>query len=639
MTLLVITPWIPAYNVPFYDRLDEVLARQGIRLVVARCDAPPSMARRGDMRGGPWARELQTSWVALGGRDIPLRRIETFMAQARPDLVVVEQALHNPETYLLLAKHAMGRYGVAMWGHGRSYSSNQGASGAALKQWLTRRGDWFFAHTQSGADHVVARGFPRARVSVLNNTIDTERLRADLDAVDPLELEGFCGENTLTPGRTALFLGGVDKRKGIDFLLESSKIAGEMMPGFVLLVGGDGDSMPQARAARAGGAPVRLLGRLQGHEKTLALSATDVLAIPEGVGLVAVDALVSGRPIITTEQPSHGPEFEYLEPGVTSIVTAHTPRDYAQAVVSTLGAPDRLTDMQLAARRASQKYTIASMVDSFAEGVLGWRDLRLAGLTTRTRPLRPAADFVPRTGRETRRLAVLMTCHNRRDQTLQCLRALCAQEARHTDVCVYLTDDGSTDGTARAIAAVDLPVRVITGGGDLYWAAGMALAERQAMRDDPDLLLWLNDDVTLDRDGLARLLAAHEQVPDALVVGNVRDPATGHKTYGGRSRLGRHPQRFLATPPAGQIERVGAFNGNVVLVPRGVRDVVGPIDGVFAHAYADDDYGLRASKLGEGASISCTWRWLQIAPLLGASKRRSPSYWRSYRVHRVHAAL
>jgi len=132
---------------------------------------------------------------------------------------------------------------MATWGHGRSYSSEQSAPVAALKNWLTRRGDWFFAYTQGGADHVVRHGFPRARVSVLNNTIDTEQLRADLDDVDPRDLDEFRREHDLTPGRIALFLGGVDKKKGIGFLLESARLAGEMMPGFVLLIAGSGDSV------------------------------------------------------------------------------------------------------------------------------------------------------------------------------------------------------------------------------------------------------------------------------------------------------------------------------------------------------------------------------------------------------------
>jgi glycosyltransferase involved in cell wall biosynthesis len=596
--LLVISPWVTAYRVPFYDRFADGLAQHGVELSVASNAAPPSMARRGDLRGGRWARDVPTSWLTLGGREIPLRRVAAIMRGLQPDLVVVEQALRNLETYPLLARHAAGRYGVAMWGHGRSYVSTQSPSEAALKQWLTQQGDWFFAYTQAGADHVVRHGFPRARVSVLNNTIDTGQLQAELDGVEPQVLSAFRREHGLTPGRTALFLGGVDEKKGIGFLLESARIAGEMMPGFVLLIAGDGDSLQTAQEAQAGGVPVRVLGRADGHAKALALSAADLLAIPEWVGLVAVDALASGRPIVTTDHPSHKPEFDYLVLGETSVVATHQPAEYAGALVSTLGATERLAKMQTAARDAAPLYPLDYMVDSFVEGVLEWRDLRRAGLTTGAQPSRPAADSAPRPPRETPLLAVLMACHNRRDQTLRCLGALHAQDLPDAELAVYLTDDGSTDGTASAVSGIDLPIRVIAGTGELYWAAGMALAERAAMGDDPDLLLWLNDDVRLDPDALARLLTVHEQAPDAIIVGNVRDLETGEKTYGGRNRRGRHPQRFLAAPPAGQVQRVSAFNGNVVLVPRVVRDAVGPIDGLFSHAYADDDYGLRASNLG-----------------------------------------
>lgn len=626
--LLVINPWIPAYRVPFYNLLDVALAQQDIQLVVARSGAPPSMARRGDMAGGRWAKDVPTSWLTLGGREIPRRRIASLMRELQPDLVVVEQALHNPETYPLLLRHAMGGCGVAMWGHGRSYSSTQSASGAAFKQWLTRRGDWFFAYNQVGADHVVAHGFPRARVSVLNNTIDTGRLRADLEAVEPGELGAFRREQGLTPGRTALFLGGVDESKGISFLLESARIAGELMPGFVLLIAGDGDSVPEAQAARAAGVPVRILGRADGHAKALALNAADVLAIPQRVGLVAVDALVSARPIITTDQPLDGPEYDYLVPGETSVVTAQTAADYAHALVATLSATDRLADMQAAAQRVSYRYTLDGMVDSFVEGVLAWQDLRRAGLTRRTRPTGGVADLVTHIRREKPFLAVVMTCHNRREQTLRCLEALRSQDLPDADLRVYLTDDGSTDRTSAAISAVDLPIEVIAGSGDLYWAAGMAMAERVAMGDDPDLLLWLNDDVTLDRDGLARLLTVHDKAPDAIVVGNVRDLDTGDKTYGGRNRLGRHPQRFLAAPPADQIIQVSAFNGNVVLIPRGVRNAVGPIDGSFAHAYADDDYSLRASK--SGVAILCAAGTVGICRpnQAGPAPDSAPAAWR-----------
>ena len=40
------------------------------------------------------------------------------------------------------------------------------------------------------------------------------------------------------------------------------------------------------------------------------------------------------------------------------------------------------------------------------------------------------------------------------------------------------------------------------------------------------------------------------------------------------------------------------MNGNVVLVPRSVREQVGPLDGRFQHNMSDMDYGFRAVKAG-----------------------------------------
>lgn len=194
-------------------------------------------------------------------------------------------------------------------------------------------------------------------------------------------------------------------------------------------------------------------------------------------------------------------------------------------------------------------------------------------------------------------IAVLMACHNRSSATKLSLEALTRQ---HVDaiVEVHVVDDGSTDSTP-AILQEFSNVRVIRGSGSLYWASSMALAERSAMARDPDYLLWLNDDTVLDAGAIEHLLHASENHPRAIVVGATRDPVSGEPTYGARVRASNwHPQRLRRLPPSDQVQFADAFNGNVVLVPRRVRGVVGPIDGNFPHAYADDDYGLRARALG-----------------------------------------
>lgn len=195
------------------------------------------------------------------------------------------------------------------------------------------------------------------------------------------------------------------------------------------------------------------------------------------------------------------------------------------------------------------------------------------------------------------RVAVLMTCHNRRETTLACLRALSSQEGVEVRFELFLTDDGCTDATAEAVREVWPGAEIVQGDGTLYWAAGMALAERAAAPTRPDYFLWLNDDTRMDPDALAVMLAVSTANPSSIVVAATRDPVDGTPTYGVRRLTSRwHPQRMEPLPVSPRVQSGDTFNGNLVLIPRAVRVRVGPIDGLFPHAYADDDYGLRATR-------------------------------------------
>ncbi len=268
--LVIVHPFVQRYRQSLYERLWSELSGTGIEVLVAQNKPPPALAARADSTTAPWSLPVATKWLRIRDKDVAIRDFRALRL-GPTDLVIVEQAVKNVETYPLLVRKALGGPSVAMWGHGRSYSTPQGAALAAAKQFLTRRCDWFFAYTQAGADHVIAHGFPPTRVSVLNNTIDTGALRRDLDAVSDDDVEAFSQRYDLAPGKTALFLGGVDKAKGIDFLLESAQQAARMLPGFVLLVGGAGAELADVQAAQHAGAPVRALGRLDGPNKALAL--------------------------------------------------------------------------------------------------------------------------------------------------------------------------------------------------------------------------------------------------------------------------------------------------------------------------------------------------------------------------------
>jgi len=222
-----------------------------------------------------------------------------------------------------------------------------------------------------------------------------------------------------------------------------------------------------------------------------------------------------------------------------------------------------------------------------------------------------------------------MTCYNRRETTLRCLEHLYAQPLSDgVSFKVYLVDDGCSDGTGAAVKAAYPDVEVIRGTGDLFWCNGMRLAWEHAAKEDPDFYLWLNDDVQLRPDAVARLLATHgavcssqfmvcggdqgvsensgdnfklqssnSQPPPTIIVGSTCDPETGEHTYGGQRRPGRHPAKLVPVIPQDVPVECDTFQGNVILVPRAVYKKVGNMR-PFGHAMGDTDYGLRAKKTG-----------------------------------------
>jgi len=258
-----------------------------------------------------------------------------------------------------------------MWGHGRNFSSGQSKLLAKAKLVLTMRSEWFFAYTPKGASHLINHGYPDSRITVLNNTIDTDDLRKRLNAVGRIEVANLSARLGLTPGRTGLFLGGVDESKNITFLIEASKLIARQVPGFTLLIGGTGARMASVLDAEKSGAPIRVLGRLDGHAKAAVLKVSDLMLIPRGIGLVAVDALTAGLPIMTTND-LHGPEQEYLTTGRTAVFTEVNLEAYCRSVADILWSPELLGQMQRACHQDSARYSLEWTTTQFMSGIERW---------------------------------------------------------------------------------------------------------------------------------------------------------------------------------------------------------------------------------------------------------------------------
>jgi len=198
-------------------------------------------------------------------------------------------------------------------------------------------------------------------------------------------------------------------------------------------------------------------------------------------------------------------------------------------------------------------------------------------------------------------IAVLMTCHNRKEKTITCLASLFSQTGldKVFNIKVFLVDDGSTDGTGNAVAEKFPMVSLVKGNGNLYWNRGMHMAWEAAIQDNTKFqhYFWLNDDTNIYPNAILTLLsAANDTDNKAIICGCIESPVDkGKLTYGGSTL---HRNISVLQLPSTKMSSCDIIHGNCVLIPRFVYDHVGNLDWKFTHAIGDHDYSLRAKQSG-----------------------------------------
>ncbi len=184
--------------------------------------------------------------------------------------------------------------------------------------------------------------------------------------------------------------------------------------------------------------------------------------------------------------------------------------------------------------------------------------------------------------------SIIITCHNRKTKTLACLKTLFEILPEGE---VYLTDDGSTDGTTEAVKASFPQVHVIIGDGSLFWNGGMLAAWREALKGNYEEYIWLNDDVELYPVFYKELKECCKD-NNCIVSGLIEDLDTRQIIYGG------YDENKRLIKANGISQEIFWMNGNVVLVPKAVVEKIGILDDYFHHDLGDVDYGMRARENG-----------------------------------------
>jgi len=204
-----------------------------------------------------------------------------------------------------------------------------------------------------------------------------------------------------------------------------------------------------------------------------------------------------------------------------------------------------------------------------------------------------------------KRIAVLLTCFNRKEETLSCLEHLYLAHS-HTpgsiDMSIYLVDDGSTDGTGKSVIQKFPEVTVLQGNGELFWAGGMRKSWTTALERTYEAYLLLNDDTKVYTSLFDELLntdaySRKKFGQTGIYIGSTVNPRTNKLSYGGSVFTNRFLAKSVKLIPNKSTPQVCELgNANIMLVTKKVVDQIGILASGFKHGLADYDYTLMATK-------------------------------------------
>jgi len=358
------------YRQAFFDRLRQVCGGRGIELRLVHGQPSPAEALKKDVGQLPWADVMRNRFLRVRGVDLVWQPYPHALRDA--DLVVLIQEnriLSNYPWLLRLGVRSSQR--VAYWGHGRNLQSTAPRGlRERWKRWFVNRVDWWFAYTESTRGILESDGFPRERISVLENAIDNDQFLADLASVTPAQLQA-CRErlDAQAGASVGLYCGSLYPDKRLDLLLAAADLVHARRPDFRLVVVGDGPSRAVITDAATHRPWLQWVGVQRGRDKAAWFRAATLYLSPGAVGLHVLDAFCAGIPMITTANARHGPEISYLESGRNGFVVPDDAQAYAQTVLALLDDPVRFERVRTAAAEDARRYTLDNMVARFAEGI------------------------------------------------------------------------------------------------------------------------------------------------------------------------------------------------------------------------------------------------------------------------------
>ena len=199
---------------------------------------------------------------------------------------------------------------------------------------------------------LVSRYFP-GEYELTPNGVEVQRF----STADPMDLG---------PKKKVLFLGRLEKRKGLDVLIEAMTFLRDLDVRLVVAGGGPEERFSRSFARRLG-IDATFVGRLSEENLPRAFRAADVYCAPglggESFGIVLAEAMATGAPVVCSDLPA----FRSVAGDAALLVPPDEPAALARALRRTLTQPEVVQGMAARGREVADRFDWTRL----AEGVEG----------------------------------------------------------------------------------------------------------------------------------------------------------------------------------------------------------------------------------------------------------------------------
>jgi len=235
------------------------------------------------------------------------------------------------------------------------------------EDFLTRFDDLIVANSEAGKSYLISRGINPARIKVIYNGINLERLIPDQTIVTQIRRQLRLSPNGMVVGMTANFSSDKDHAT----FIQGAKIIHQAMPQTRFALLGDGPLRPNIEDL------VRELGLEQfvtffGTQRDIAsyLACYDIACLcadsSEGCSNVIVESMALDKPVVATNGGGNSEVVEHANTGL--LVPMQDPEAFADAVLTCLRQPDWARDMGRRARETVlTRFSLARMVSDYEQ--------------------------------------------------------------------------------------------------------------------------------------------------------------------------------------------------------------------------------------------------------------------------------